>query len=90
MAVAEYFKTAGRKIGKHGVSTQLSVLKENGAVVSIIDEDAAFLAGEMLLKDEKRSIGDSLIAATALMLRASHVVTDDPHFQEFGIKTKWI
>jgi predicted nucleic acid-binding protein len=43
-----------------------------------------------LLKKEKRSIGDSLIAATAIHLHASHVVSDDPHFQEFGVKTKWM
>ncbi len=90
VALSEYFKTAGKRIGKDGVSTQISVLKENGAVISAIDEDIAILAGEMLLKDEKRSIGDSLIAATALKLRASHVVTDDQHFQRFGLKIRWI
>ncbi|HYB02995.1 MAG TPA: PIN domain-containing protein, partial [Nitrososphaerales archaeon] len=89
VAVTEYFKTAGKKIGKQGVTNQISVLKENGAVVSNVDEVTALLAGELLLKDEKRSIGDSLIAATAIVLRASHVLSDDPHFHEFGLKTRW-
>jgi predicted nucleic acid-binding protein len=90
VVVTEYFRTAGRKIGKQGVSTQISVLKENGAEIFDIDEDTAFLAGELALKNERRSIGDTLIAATALVTKASHVVTDDPHFHEFGLRTKWI
>jgi predicted nucleic acid-binding protein len=90
VVITEYFKTAGKKIGKQGVSTQISILKENGADISDVDETTALLAGEMLLKDEKRSIGDVLIAATCLILRASHVVSDDPHFHEFGLKTTWI
>jgi predicted nucleic acid-binding protein len=89
VVITEYFKTAGRKIGKQGVSTRISVLKENGADISGVDESIAFLAGEILLKDERRSIGDALIAATAMILHASHVVSDDPHFHEFGLKTKW-
>ena len=90
VVITEYFKTAGKIIGKQGVSTQISVLKESGADIFAIDEITALLAGEMLLKNEKRSIGDTLIAATALILHASHVVTDDPHFGEFDLKTKWI
>ncbi|HZW57001.1 MAG TPA: PIN domain-containing protein [Nitrososphaerales archaeon] len=90
VVVTEFFKTAGKEIGKQGASTQISLLKEHGGVISDIDEGIALLAGELLLKDNKRSIGDSLIAATALHLHASHVVSDDPHFLEFGLKTKWM
>jgi len=90
VVVTEFFKTAGRRIGKQGVSTQISVLKENGAEVSDLDEGTAILAGELSLKNEKRSIGDTIIAATALTIQASHIVTDDLHFHEFGLKTKWI
>jgi predicted nucleic acid-binding protein len=90
VVVTEYFKTAGRKIGKQGVLTQISLLKENGATISEINETIAFVAGELLLKHENRSIGDSLIAATALYLRASYVVSDDRHFHDFGLKTRWI
>ena len=90
VVLTEYFRTAGRKIGKEGVSTQISVLKESGAEISNLDEDTAFLAAELSLKNERRSIGDTMIAATALVTHASHIVTDDPHFHEFGLKTKWI
>ena len=90
VVLAEYFKTAGKKIGKQGVLTRISSLKESGAEVSRLDESMALLAGQLLLKDEKRSIGDALIAATALELHASHVISDDPHFHEFGLKTRWI
>jgi len=90
VVVTEYFRTAGRKIGKGGVSTQISVLKDSGAEISDLDEATAVLAGELSLKNERRSIGDTLIAATALIIKASHVITDDPHFHEFGLKTKWI
>jgi len=90
IVVTEYFRTAGRKIGKQGVSTQISVLKENGAEISDLDEGTAFLAGELSLKNERRSIGDTIIAATALVFQASDIITDDTHFHEFGLKTKWI
>ena len=90
MVVTEYFKTAGKNIGKQGVSTQISLLKENGGIISDINEDIALMAGELLVKDEERSIGDALIAARALHLRSSHVVSDDRHFHKFGLKTKWI
>ncbi|MHB2035583.1 MAG: PIN domain-containing protein [Nitrososphaerales archaeon] len=90
VVVTEYFKTAGRKIGKQGVTNQISVLKDNGARIFAVDESTALLAGEILLKDEKRSIGDALIAAAALILHASYIVTDDPHFHEFDLKTRWI
>ena len=66
IVVTEYLKTAEKNIGKEGVSTQISLLKEHGGVISDINERIALLAGELLLKDDKRSVGDSLIAATAL------------------------
>jgi predicted nucleic acid-binding protein len=90
VTITEYFKTAGKMIGKQAVANQISILKGYGAVVSNIGEATALRAGELLLKDEKRSIGDALIAATALELHASHVLSDDPHFSEFGVKTRWI
>ena len=90
VVITEYFRTAGGRIGKEGVSTQISVFEENGAEIASLDEETAFLAGELSLRNERRSIGDTMIAATALVTRASHIVTDDPHFHEFGLKTKWI
>jgi predicted nucleic acid-binding protein len=90
VVVTEYFKIAGKIIGRQGASTQISVLKDNGGIIFEINEEIAILAGELLLKDEERSIGDALIAATALHLRSSYIVSDDPHFHEFGLKTKWI
>lgn len=90
VVVTEYFKTAGRKIGKQGVSTQLSILKENGAEISPLDESTGFLAGDLSLKNQKRSIGDTIIAATALAIHSSHIISDDPHFRELGLKTKWL
>ncbi|MDG6994505.1 MAG: PIN domain-containing protein [Nitrososphaerota archaeon] len=90
VVLTEYFKTAGRRIGKEGVSTRISSLKESGAEISELDEDTALLAGRLLLKDEKRFVGDALIAATALSMRASHIISDDPHFHQFGLKTKWL
>lgn len=90
IVLAEYIKSAGKEIGKQAASTRVLNMKENGAEVYNIRESTALLAGELLLKDQKRSVGDALIAATALELHASHVVTDDPHFREFGLRTKWI
>jgi len=90
VVLTEYFKAAGRFIGKGGVSARIFAMKDRGAEISHLDENRALLAGELLLKDVKRSIGDALIAATALDLHASHVLSDDPHFRELGLKTKWI
>lgn len=90
VVVTEYFKTGGRKIGKQGVSTQISVLKENRAEIFDPDESTALLAGELALKNEKRSMGDILIAATALAIHASHIISDDLYYHELGLKTKWL
>jgi predicted nucleic acid-binding protein len=90
VVITEYFKTAGRKIGKKAVSTQIFILKENGAEIAAFNESTALLAGELALKNRRHSIGDTLVAATALEIRASHVISDDTDFQEFGLKTKWI
>lgn len=90
VVLTEYIKNAGREIGKQAAETRVFSLKESGAEVYDIHESTALLAGELLLKDQKRSVGDALIAATALELHASHVISDDPHFHEFGLKTKWI
>ena len=89
VVLTEYLKTAGKKIGKQGAMARILNLKENGAEISDLDENIALRAGELLLKDEERSIGDAVIAATALDLHVSHIITDDPHFLEFGLKTKW-
>jgi hypothetical protein len=62
IAVTKYGKATGRRIGKQGAANRIAILKENRAIVSIIDESTAIVAGELLLKDEKRSTGDSLIA----------------------------
>jgi predicted nucleic acid-binding protein len=89
VVLTEFFKTAGRRIGRQGVEARLSAIKDSGAEIFPLDEERALLAGRLLLKNEKRSIGDSLIAATAIDLRASHVISDDPHFLDFGIKIRW-
>jgi predicted nucleic acid-binding protein len=89
IVVTEYIKIAGKIIGKQAALNQISIMKESGAEVVSLDEQIAVLGGELALRDEKKSIGDTLIAATAISMHASHVVSDDPHFRDFGLKTKW-
>jgi predicted nucleic acid-binding protein len=90
VVITEFLKTAGKSMGKQAASTQISLLKEHGGAIFDINEEIALLARELLLKDDKRSVGDSLIAATALCLHVSYIVSDDPHFHDFGLKTKWM
>ncbi len=90
VVLTEFFKTAGRRIGKQSVLARIYAIKDSGAEILSLDEDRALLAGQLLLKNGKRSTGDALIAATAIDVRATHVISDDPHFLDFGLKTKWL
>ena len=90
VVITEYIKTAGSGMGKESAVARIAGLKESGAEVAVLDEKTAMRAGALLLEHADKPIGDALIAATALIRRASHVITDDPHFQQFGLKTRWV
>lgn len=89
VVIAEYIRTTGRKIGKESATTRIADLKESGAEIASLDEEIALRAGELLLRHGDKPMGDAIIAATALIKGASHVVSDDPHFKELGLKTRW-
>ncbi len=53
-------------------------------------EEIASRAGELLVKDQKLSIADAIIASTALVEADGRLYTDDPHFKQIpGIRTVW-
>ena len=90
VVVTEYLKAAGRKIGKAAAMAKIANLKESGAEIAALDEKTAVKAGELLLAHGEKPIGDAIIAAAALIKKARHVISDDPHFGEFGLRTKWM
>ena len=64
------------------------MLEQDYRVIEV-DAEIAKLSAELRLK-YKISMADSIIAATALSLKAT-CISDDPHFKAVSeIKTEWI
>ena len=89
VVVTEYVKAAGKRIGKEAAIAKIAGLKESGAEITTFDERTAVRAGELLLAFGDKPIGDAIIAATTLIRKARHVISDDPHFKELGLRTRW-
>ncbi len=53
-----------------------------------LDADTALEAGKILSR-EIIPIADSIVSATYKVLKADYVLTDDPHFKNAGVKTRW-
>ncbi len=90
VVVVEYLKVAGRKLGKQAAILRIQKLKNDGAEFISLDEKIAFTAGELLLKEPEKPIGDVIIAATSLNAKARFLISDDPEFEQLWVKTKWI
>ena len=90
VAVVEYLKIAGSKIGREAALARIQNFEESGAEYCILDEAMAKLAGQLLLKNRNKPMGDAIIAATMLRKKAKFVVTDDPDYNDFGVSTRWI
>ena len=74
--------------GKETATLRASLLEKDFKVVKI-DAEIAKTSAELRLK-YRLSMADSIIAATALMLKAT-CLSDDPHFKTVdAIKTTWI
>jgi len=74
----------GREVAKMRATTMMEEFQ-----VIPIDEQIAQASAELRHK-YNLSMGDSMIAATALMLKAV-CITDDPHFKQIKeIQTAWI
>ena len=90
IVLTEFVKYAGSRIGEDAAKNRLRLLKEKGLRILPITEKIALTAGSLLLINRNAPIADALIASFVKDGVAEYVVTDDPHFKAFGIKTKWI
>jgi predicted nucleic acid-binding protein len=89
IVLSEFVKIAGSRIGIQAAFGTINTLKEHGMKVRSIDEHLAMEAGKLLLKHRDVPFADALIAAFTFSKIAEYVLSDDPHFEVLGSKTKW-
>ena len=89
IVLTEFVKIAGAKIGIQAAVSVINNLKERGMKVKPIDEETALEAGKLLVEHGSLPFADALIAAFASSKIAEYVLSDDPHFQVLGCKTRW-
>ena len=90
IVIAEFVEIAGARIGEEAAKTRLRLLKERGLRIIPLDEEQALVAGSLLLSHRNVSTADAIIASYVKTGIAAYVVTDDPHFKQLGIKTRWL
>jgi toxin FitB len=84
----EVYQLTLRKEGREKAKLRTTLLEQDYKVVNV-DSTIAKTSAELRLK-YNMSMADSIIAATALILKAN-CVSDDPHFKDVKeIKTDWI
>ena len=90
IVIAEFIEIAGAEIGVDAAKTRIRIIKEKGAKIIAIDEEAAIVAGCLHLNNRNVPIADALIASFVKNGVAQYVITDDPHFKTLNVKTKWV
>ncbi|MDG6904137.1 MAG: PIN domain-containing protein [Nitrososphaerota archaeon] len=90
VVLTEFVKFAGARIGKDAARTRLSLLKDRGMRPAPIGEREALAAGDLLLAHRDAPTADALIASFVVSREGDYVLSDDPHYRELGVKTKWI
>jgi predicted nucleic acid-binding protein len=88
IAVAEFIKVAGPRLGLAAAKAAVRNWVGAGARVTEIAWEDAEKAGEYLLKMPEVLIADALIAAQAARFSAT-VVSDDHHFRALGVRVTW-
>jgi len=84
----EVYQLTLKKEGRETAELRTTLLEQDCKVVNV-DSNLAKTSAELRLK-YNMSMADSIIAATALLLKAT-CVSDDPHFKAVKeIKTDWI
>ena len=58
--------------------------------IAPLGEQVSITAGKLLLAHQNTPIADALIASFVKLGEADCVITDDPHFRELGVHTRWI
>ncbi len=90
IVLTEFLKIAGARIGIQEAIRTISGLKERGMKIRNIDEGLALEAGKLLVRYRNVPIADSLVAAFTFRQIAEYVLTDDPHFEVLGTRTRWL
>jgi len=86
--LTEYIKFAGSKIGEQAALARINLLKSRGMSVTPLTETICIHAGKLLLAKRNTPIADALIATFVRLREAEYVITDDPDYEELGVKTK--
>jgi predicted nucleic acid-binding protein len=88
IVVHEVYTLAIKREGRETAKNQVAHLREEFEVVPV-DDHIAQVSAELRHK-YSLSMGDSMIAATAFVLKAA-CISDDPHFEQIKeIETAWI
>ena len=90
IVLTEFVKIAGARIGESAALLRLNLFKERGMRVIPLGEDLALVAGKLLLSHPEVPIADALIASLVKTGDAEYVITDDPHYRDLGVRTKWV
>jgi Predicted nucleic acid-binding protein, contains PIN domain len=88
VAVHELYRLTLAREGRETAKLRITLLKKTFKVIPV-DEQVAEVSAELRQKYQL-SMGDSMIAATALALNAI-CISDDPHFKQIKeIHTAWV
>ena len=88
VSVHELYRITLSREGRETAKLRVTIVRESFKVIPV-DEQIAQLSAELRQKYQL-SMEDSMIAATAAMLKAV-CVSDDPHFKQIKeIETSWV
>lgn len=88
VAVHELYRFTLSREGRETAKLRLMLIKQSFSIVPV-DDHIAQVSAELRQKYQL-SMGDSMIAATALALNAT-CISDDPHFKQIKeIHTAWV
>jgi len=88
VVVHELYSISLAHEGRETVKLRVALMKEGFQIIPV-DSQLAQMSAELRQK-YNLSMGDSIIAATALQLNAI-CISDDPHFKQIKeIKTRWL
>jgi predicted nucleic acid-binding protein len=88
VVIHEIYRLALKHEGRETAKLKVALIRKDFKVIPV-DEQIAQLSGEFRHKYQL-SMGDSMIAATASILKAV-CISDDPHFRQIEeIQTEWI
>jgi len=90
IVVTEFIRLAGKRVGEEAALVFLKGLTIRGANIVAVDEKIAVEAGKLALRHWDVPIADILIGATTILYHAENIISDDQHFKQMELKTKWL